>query len=98
MALIFDFSRILKKEFIMVNEAALVSGFVRSFVSGKPIPDAWITVVENEQLQFKTDSTGTFGPFEWPVGKPITLVFEKPGSFWSGYKTTQSPTIIVPPE
>lgn len=77
---------------------ALVSGFARSFISGYPIADATITVLENKQLKFKTDSSGRFGPFEWPVGTPITLVFEKPGSFWAGYKTIQTATLIVPPE
>ncbi|STX28810.1 Uncharacterised protein [Legionella beliardensis] len=80
------------------NATALISGFAISFISGKPIPDATITVIENEQLKFKTDDAGKFGPFEWPVGQPITLVLEKPGSFWSGFKTTQTATMIVPPE
>ncbi|WP_454782209.1 carboxypeptidase regulatory-like domain-containing protein [Legionella sp. WA2022007384] len=79
-------------------KTALVSGFARSFISGWPIADATITVLENEKLKFKTDSSGRFGPFEWPVGEPITLVFEKPGSFWTGYKTIQTATLIVPPE
>ena len=77
---------------------AEVSGFVRSFISGMPIPNARITVCEDEKLEFYTDSKGRFGPFEWQVGQPITLVFEKPGSFWSGYKTTKTATVIVPPE
>ncbi|KTD69198.1 MULTISPECIES: carboxypeptidase regulatory-like domain-containing protein [Legionella] len=79
-------------------KAVLVSGFARSFISGLPIADATITVLENNQLKFKTDASGKFGPFAWAVGKPITLVFEKPGSFWTGYKTTQTATVIVPPE
>ncbi|MFT4058563.1 MAG: carboxypeptidase regulatory-like domain-containing protein [Legionella sp.] len=82
----------------MKNKTALVSGFARSFVSGMPIADATITIIENEQLKFHTNSAGKFGPFEWPVGQPITLVLEKQGSFWSGYKTTQTATLIVPPE
>ncbi|HHF7349310.1 TPA: carboxypeptidase regulatory-like domain-containing protein [Legionella feeleii] len=76
----------------------LISGFARSFISGEPIADATITVVENEAITFKTDANGRFGPFEWPVGKAITLRFEKPGSFWSGYRTTQTATLIPPPE
>lgn len=76
----------------------LISGFARSFVSGESIADATIIVVEDEELTFKTDAQGRFGPFEWPIGQPITLRFEKPGSFWSGYKTTQTATLIVPPE
>ncbi|WED42292.1 carboxypeptidase regulatory-like domain-containing protein [Legionella cardiaca] len=82
----------------MKSHTALVSGFARSFISGQPIPDATISVLENKDLTFKTDSAGKFGPIEWPVGEPITLIFEKPGSFWSGYKTTQTATFIVPPE
>ena len=77
---------------------ALVSGFARSFISGQPLVDATITVLENDQLKFKTDSLGKFGPFAWQVGEPITLVFEKPGSLWNGYRTTQTSTLIVPPE
>lgn len=89
----------MKGNFIMSDtDVALVSGFAHSFISEEPIVDAKVTVVENEALTFKTDSAGKFGPFEWPVGAPVTLVLEKPGSFWSGYKTTQTPTIIVPPE
>ncbi|WP_233590517.1 carboxypeptidase regulatory-like domain-containing protein [Legionella qingyii] len=79
-------------------KTALVSGFARSFISGWPIAEATITVLEHEQLKFKTDSSGKFGPFAWPVGEPITLVFEKSGSFWTGYKTIQTATLIVPPE
>ncbi|KTC87056.1 hypothetical protein [Legionella brunensis] len=82
----------------MKSGTQLVSGFARSFISGQAISDATVTVLENEKLKFQTDSAGRFGPFEWPVGEPITLVFEKPGSFWSGYKTTQTATLIVPPE
>lgn len=81
-----------------MKKTVWISGFARSFISGQPIADATITVLENPQLKFKTDSAGKFGPFEWPVGEPITLVFEKPGSFWTGYKTTQTATVIVPPQ
>ncbi|MGQ3889999.1 carboxypeptidase regulatory-like domain-containing protein [Legionella sp. CNM-1927-20] len=81
-----------------MKDKALVSGFARSFISGNPISNATITVLENRQLRFQTDLAGKFGPFEWSIGEPITLVFEKPGTFWSGYKTTQTPTIIVPPD
>lgn len=77
---------------------ALVSGFARSFISGQPICNATITILENQKLKFTTDASGKFGPFEWPIGQPITLVCEKTGSFWSGYKTTQTATLIVPPE
>ncbi len=77
---------------------ALVSGFARSFISGAPIADATITALENAQIRLQTDANGQFGPIEWPIGEAITLVCEKSGSFWSGYKTTQTPTFIVPPE
>jgi hypothetical protein len=82
----------------MKDDTALVSGFARSFISGYPIPYATITALENQQVLIRTDAEGRFGPFQWPVGKPITLVFEKTGSFWSGYKTTQTATLIVPNE
>ncbi len=72
------------------DDFAPVSGFARSFITGTEISDGTITVLETG-LQLKTDSHGRFGPFLYPVGKPITLVFEK----W-GYKTTQSGTTIVP--
>ncbi|VVC76949.1 hypothetical protein AQUSIP_22760 [Aquicella siphonis] len=72
------------------EEFAPVSGFARSFILGTELSDATITVLESG-LKLKTDSHGRFGPFLYPVGKPITLLFEK----W-GYKTTQSGTFIVP--
>ena len=73
------------------DETAPVSGFARSFVLGTPLADATITILETG-LKMKTDSKGRFGPIFYPVGKPITLLFEK-----FAYKTTQSGTIIVPP-
>ncbi|RUR05551.1 carboxypeptidase-like regulatory domain-containing protein [Legionella sp. km772] len=76
----------------------LVSGFARSFISGEPISGATISSLENDNLKLITDSKGQFGPFEWPIGQELTLVCEKSGSFWSGYKTTQTPTFLVPPE
>ena len=71
---------------------APISGFARSFIMGSAISGATITIVETGQ-KFKTDDNGRYGPILYPVGKPVTLVLEK----W-GYKTTQSATIIVPPE
>lgn len=71
---------------------APVSGFARSFILGTELSNATITILETGE-KLKTDSHGHFGPFQYPVGKPITLLFEK----WN-YKTTQSATIIVPPE
>lgn len=69
---------------------APVSGMARSFLLNKPIANANITILETGE-EFKTDSQGNFGPIYYPVGKPITLIFQK----W-GYKTTQSETINVP--
>lgn len=71
---------------------APVSGFARSFLLGNHLANATVTVLETG-LKLETDKDGHFGPFEYPVGEPLTLQFEK----W-GYKTTQSATIIVPPE
>ncbi|MBX3708159.1 MAG: carboxypeptidase regulatory-like domain-containing protein [Gammaproteobacteria bacterium] len=73
-----------------IEEFAPVSGFARSFILGTELSDATITVLETG-LKIKTDNHGRFGPFLYPVGKPITLIFEK----W-GYKTTQSGTQLVP--
>lgn len=73
------------------SKTALVSGFARSFITGNSIDDATITVLETGQV-LKTDSQGRFGPFPYPVGKPITLEFDK----WD-YQKTQSETVIVPP-
>lgn len=69
---------------------APVAGFARSFLVSLPLAGATITVLETGE-RFTTDKTGHFGPFQYPVGKPITLQFDK----W-GYKTTQSGTVIVP--
>jgi len=73
-------------------KVAPVAGFARSFIFGSAISNAEITILETEQ-KLKTDNEGHFGPFNYPVGKPITLLLKK----WN-YKTTQSATIIVPPE
>lgn len=71
---------------------APVSGFAKEFIMGTPITNATITIVETGQ-KIKTDNNGNFGPFPYPVGKPITLILEK-----FGYKTTQTATVDVPPE
>lgn len=71
---------------------APVSGFARSFVFGSPLSGATITINETGQT-YTTDDEGRFGPFNYPIGKPITLTLSK----W-GYKTTQSATLILPPE
>ena len=73
------------------SKTAPVSGFARSFISGKPIDDAMITILEDDTAQFKTNKHGCFGPIEWPIEKPITLVLQKPG-----YRTTQTATINIP--
>ncbi|WP_133135249.1 carboxypeptidase regulatory-like domain-containing protein [Legionella rowbothamii] len=81
----------------MNQKTALVSGFARSFISGNAIAGGFVWPLGAKEKGVYTDSEGKFS-IEWPVGQPITLVFEKPGSYWSGYKTTQSATLIVPPE
>lgn len=86
---------ILVNFFMQISYAEIkapVTGFTRDFASAKPIPNAKITILENG-FQFSSDAAGNFGPIYWPVGKSITLVIEKPG-----YQTTQSATVIVPPE
>lgn len=77
---------------IAAPSTAPVSGFARSFGSGDVITDAKVTILETgENVQL--NSKGEFGPIQWPVGKPITFVVEK-----IGYRTTQTATVIVPPE
>ena len=71
---------------------AAVSGFARNFITNGAITHATITILETNQ-QLTTDDQGQFGPISYPIGKPITLVLEK-----FGYKTTQTGTVIVPPE
>ena len=71
---------------------APVSGFARAFYTNEPVSNATITVLETGE-QIRTDDKGLFGPFNYPVGKPITLILEAPG-----YTTVQSATIMVPPE
>src|SRR3990167_10817024 len=71
---------------------APVSGFARSFILGSEIANAAITIVETGE-KITTDNHGKFGPIDYPIGKPITLMLQK----W-GYHTTQSATVIVPPE
>lgn len=84
--------RITATKFTYPLQTAPVSGFARSFLSWAPLQDATITILE-KGTQLKTDSNGLFGPFQWPVGEPLTLVLEK-----EGYQTTQTATITVPPE
>jgi hypothetical protein len=80
---------------LLVNasaQTAPVSGFAQSFLMGLKLSNSTITVLETGE-KVKTDSTGHFGPIQYPVGQPITLEFSK----W-GYKSTQSATVIVPTE
>jgi hypothetical protein len=74
------------------QSTAPVSGFARSFIFSSALSDATITVNETGQ-HFTTNDDGHFGPFNYPIGKPITLTLEK----W-GYKTTQSATVILTPD
>jgi len=67
-----------------------VKGFARSFISGSEIKDATITILETGQ-RIKTNAQGQFGPFYYPIGKPLTLFLEK-----TGYHPTQSATVFVP--
>lgn len=71
---------------------APVAGFARSFLMGAKLSGGTVTILETGK-KIQTDSNGHFGPILYPVGKPLTLEFEK----W-GYKTTQTSTVIVPPE
>ncbi|MFZ2316047.1 MAG: carboxypeptidase regulatory-like domain-containing protein [Gammaproteobacteria bacterium] len=73
------------------DATAPVSGFAREFIFGLAITSATVTILETGE-QIKTDSKGKFGPFNYPVNKPITLILQK----W-GYKTTQTGTVVVPP-
>jgi len=75
---------------------APVSGIAISFLSDKPIANAKITILEAANKIIYTDQDGKFGPIYWPVGKPITLQLEKPGSWFTGFRTVQTPTLIVP--
>ncbi len=71
-------------------ELAPVAGYSQSFLMGTRLANGTVTVLETGE-KFRTGRRGHFGPINYPVGKPITLQFEK----W-GYKTTQSATIVVP--
>jgi hypothetical protein len=73
-------------------QTAPISGFAHSFILGSKLADGTVTVLETG-FKLKTNSNGDFGPFYYPVGKPITLEFSK----W-GYKTTRTATVMVPPE
>ena len=71
-------------------QAAPISGFTRSFPFNKPIPDGIVTVLETGQI-IPVNSDGKFGPFDYPAGKRLTLVYSK-----LGYHPTQSGTFLVP--
>lgn len=74
------------------HATAPISGYAQSFLLNMKLANGTVTVLETGK-KMTTDSNGRFGPFQYPVGQPITLQFEK----W-GYQTTQSGTVIVPPE
>ena len=76
----------------MTQATAPVSGFAHSFMLNNPLPNATITILETGE-KLRTDSEGRFGPIQYPIGKPITLLFEK-----FNYKTIQSGTFYVPKE
>ena len=48
---------------------APVAGFAQSFLLGMQLGDAKITILETGE-KFRTDKTGHFGPFQYPVGEP----------------------------
>jgi hypothetical protein len=68
------------------------SGFARAFLTGEVLDNATITILETQQ-KFQTDADGKFGPINYPIGNPITLVISK-----DGYIQTQSATIVMPKE
>lgn len=81
-----------------------VKGFARDFLRGDPLPNGIVMAYESDPLDDKkinlkpiytliTDKNGVFGPFDWPVGKAVSLRFSM-----KGYHTIQSGTIIVPEE
>ncbi len=72
--------------------AAPIAGFTRSFPFNKPIPNGVVTILETGQIIPVTDE-GKFGPFDYPAGKRITLVYSK-----EGYHPVQSGTFLVPAE
>lgn len=88
----FIFSMVITVPSYAIPMTAPVSGFARNFTNNEPISDAKVTILENGQ-NVSLNSKGEFGPIQWPVGKPITFVIEK-----LGYRTTQTATVIVPPE
>ena len=73
----------------LAAELAPVTGFGISFWSGERIPNAKLTILETGEV-LQTDNNGAFA-IKYPVGKPITFLFEK-----SGYATMQSGTFVVP--
>jgi hypothetical protein len=73
------------------SELAPINGFARCFTFGTPLAKAKITIRENNETIF-TNYSGEFS-FYWQVGKSLTMVLQQ-----EGYRTTQSATVIVPPE
>lgn len=74
------------------HDTAPVSGYAESFITDRRLEGAQITILETGQT-LSTRQDGRFGPIDWPIGKPITLLFEM-----AGYHTTQSATVTVPEE
>lgn len=84
------------------TKTAPVSGFAISFYPSYMIEGGVVTALMGDGsevnlgengLELKTNKKGQFGPFQWPAGKHLTLVFRK-----DGFKTTQTANFIVPPE
>ena len=69
---------------------APVSGYVEAFIVNTRLADGTVTILETGET-VRTNEDGRFGPIAWPVGKPITLRFDK-----DGFVSTQSATVTVP--
>ncbi len=69
---------------------AFISGFAQAFSKTTNLPGVTVKVLETGQIATTTDSKGMFS-FNYPIGQPLTLLFQK-----RGYKTSQSATYIVP--
>ena len=74
---------------VLAIDSAAVSGIAKTFLFNQPIPHAEITVLETG-FTMRTNQDGRFGPFYFPIGRSLTLLFEK-----FGYSSVQSGTFIV---
>jgi hypothetical protein len=72
-----------------VASGAPISGFARGYVTGDPIPEATITVLETGRT-LKTDRDGKYA-FHHPVGARLTLQLTK-----LGFEPVQTDTVVVP--